>query len=116
MSGKRHTPEEIVTKLRQVEVLPAQGRPAAEAIRSIGVAEVLRDGLLDGEIFHSLQEARIVIGPRRSLGRATAPQRRPAPLGPRLQAARSRGAVAGATQTWPAPPVTPAVAPRPVMH
>jgi transposase-like protein len=40
MSRKRHTPEEIVTKLRQVEVLTAQGRPVAEAIRSIGVTEV----------------------------------------------------------------------------
>jgi hypothetical protein len=37
---KRHTPEEIVTKLRQVEVLTAQGRPVAAAIRSIGVTEV----------------------------------------------------------------------------
>ena len=33
-------PEEIVTKLRQVEVLTAQGRTVAEAIRSIGVTEV----------------------------------------------------------------------------
>ena len=40
MSRKRHTPEEIVTKLRQVEVLTAQGRPVGEAIRSIGVTEV----------------------------------------------------------------------------
>jgi putative transposase len=40
MSRKRHTPEEIVTKLRQVEVLTAQGRPVAEAVRSIGVTEV----------------------------------------------------------------------------
>ena len=32
--------EEIVAKLRQVEVLTAQGRPVAEAIRSIGVTEV----------------------------------------------------------------------------
>ncbi len=30
----------IVTKLRQVEVLTAQGRTVAEAIRSIGVTEV----------------------------------------------------------------------------
>jgi len=37
MSKKRHKPEEIVAKLRQVEVLTAQGRPVAEAIRSIGV-------------------------------------------------------------------------------
>ena len=40
MSRKRATPEEIVTKLRQVEVLTAQGRSVAEAIRSIGVTEV----------------------------------------------------------------------------
>jgi transposase-like protein len=40
MSRKRHKPEEIIAKLRQVEVLAAQGRPMAEAIRSIGVTEV----------------------------------------------------------------------------
>jgi putative transposase len=40
MLRKRPTPEEIVTKLRQVEVLTAQGRSVAEAIWSIGVTEV----------------------------------------------------------------------------
>lgn len=40
MSRKRHKPEEIVAKLRQVEVLASQGRTMAEAIRSIGVTEV----------------------------------------------------------------------------
>jgi putative transposase len=40
MSRKRHRPEEIVAKLRQVEVLTAQGRSVAVAIRSIGVTEV----------------------------------------------------------------------------
>jgi putative transposase len=40
MPRKRHSAEEIVTKLRQVDVLSAQGRPVAEAIRSIGVTEV----------------------------------------------------------------------------
>lgn len=40
MPRKRHAPDEIVAKLRQVEVLTAQGRPVAEAIRSIGVTEV----------------------------------------------------------------------------
>lgn len=40
MARKRHKPEEIVAKLRQVEVLTAQGKPVAEAIRSIGVTEV----------------------------------------------------------------------------
>ena len=39
MPKKRHAPEEIVTKLRQVDVLTSQGRPLAEAIRAIGVAE-----------------------------------------------------------------------------
>ena len=40
MSRKRHTPEEIIAKLRQVDVLAAQGTPVAEAIRQIGVTEV----------------------------------------------------------------------------
>ena len=40
MRKKRHTPEEIVSKLRQVDVLVAQGTPVADAIRSIGVTEV----------------------------------------------------------------------------
>ena len=40
MPKKRHKAEEIVAKLRQVEVLTAQGKPMAEAIRSIGVTEV----------------------------------------------------------------------------
>ena len=40
MGRKRHKAEEIVAKLRQVEVLTAQGRPVAEAVRSIGVTEV----------------------------------------------------------------------------
>lgn len=40
MAGKRHKPEEIVAKLRQVEVLQSQGASAADAIRQIGVTEV----------------------------------------------------------------------------
>ena len=40
MGRKRtHTPEEIVAKLRQVEVLTAQGKPVAEAVRAIGVTD-----------------------------------------------------------------------------
>ena len=39
MARKRHTAEEIVAKLRQVDVLTAQGRPVAEAVRAIGVTE-----------------------------------------------------------------------------
>jgi putative transposase len=40
MPTKRHKPEEIVAKLRQVEVLTSQGQSVADAIRSIGVTEV----------------------------------------------------------------------------
>jgi transposase-like protein len=40
MARKRHTAEEIVSKLRQVDVLMAQGRPVADAVRAIGVTEV----------------------------------------------------------------------------
>ena len=39
MAGKRSTPEQIVAKLRQVEVLTAEGKPVAEAVRAIGVSE-----------------------------------------------------------------------------
>lgn len=40
MPGKRSKPEEIMSKLRQFDVLQSQGKTAAEAIRSIGVTEV----------------------------------------------------------------------------
>jgi len=40
MARKRHKPEEIVAKLRQVDVVTSQGMPIADAIRSIGVTEV----------------------------------------------------------------------------
>src|SRR4051794_7993228 len=36
---KAHTPEEIVAKLRQVEVLVGQGKTVADAVRAIGVTE-----------------------------------------------------------------------------
>ena len=40
MSRKRHKPEEIGFKLRQVDVLVSQGQSVADAVRSIGVTEV----------------------------------------------------------------------------
>jgi hypothetical protein len=36
---KKHTPEEIVAKLRQVDVHVSQGSPVADAVRQIGVTE-----------------------------------------------------------------------------
>ena len=40
MPRKKHTPEEIVAKLRQVDVLVSQGVSVADAVRQIGVTEV----------------------------------------------------------------------------
>lgn len=37
MAGKREKPEDIVSKLRQVEVLQGQGKSVEEAVRQIGV-------------------------------------------------------------------------------
>ena len=39
MAGKREKPEEIVSKLRRVEVLQGQGTKIAEAVRQIGVTQ-----------------------------------------------------------------------------
>ena len=106
MSKKRARPEEIVAKLRQVDVLTAQGRPVAEAVRAIGVSEVTyRDEPLDGEVFYSLAEAKIVIeGWRRHYN-----TRRPhSALGYRPPALE--------VVLRPALPATRAVASKPVMH
>lgn len=74
MANKRHKPEEIVMKLRQVDVLVGQGivRVGAQTayitpgspwengyIESFNAR--LRDELLNGEIFYSLKEAQIII-------------------------------------------------------
>ena len=40
MPRRSYKPEEIVAKLRQVDVLTSQGQSVAEAIRSFGVSEV----------------------------------------------------------------------------
>jgi len=40
MARKRYKAEEIVAKLRQVDVLTSQGQSMADAIRQIGVSEV----------------------------------------------------------------------------
>ena len=41
MPRKRYKPEEIVAKLRQVDVLVSQGASMADAIRQIGVSELV---------------------------------------------------------------------------
>ena len=40
MPRKRYKPEEIVAKLRQVDVLVSQGNGVSDAIRQIGISEV----------------------------------------------------------------------------
>ena len=39
MPQKKHKPEEIVVKLRQVDVLLSQGKSVGEAVRSISVTQ-----------------------------------------------------------------------------
>jgi putative transposase len=39
MANKRHKPEEIVSKLRQVEVLVGQGKARIDAIREVRITE-----------------------------------------------------------------------------
>ena len=39
MAGKRDKPEDIVLKLRQVEVLQGQGRSIADEVRQIGLTQ-----------------------------------------------------------------------------
>ncbi len=117
MSRKRHKPEEIVAKLRQVDVLVSQGHTVADAVRSIGVTEVTyRDELLDGEIFYTLREAQIVIESWRRHYNSVRPHasvgyRPPAPevLVPGL-------AAWPAAPPWPASPATLPLAPRPTLN
>ena len=44
MANKRAKPEEIITKLRQAEVLMGQGMSRLDAIRQIGVVEQTYEG------------------------------------------------------------------------
>ena len=71
----------------------------------------LRDELLNGEVFYSLQEARVVIEAWRRHYNTLRPH---SALGYRPPAPEV--ALWPAAQPQPAPPATPAVAPRCVMH
>ena len=48
MAGKREKPEDIVSKLRPVEVLQGQGATVAEAVRQIG-GEAFKPPMVRGE-------------------------------------------------------------------
>jgi transposase InsO family protein len=86
MPKKRFSAEQIVALLRQIEVGTSQGKSISIACREAGTSDQsYRDELLNGEIFYSLKEAKIVIAqwrnhyntvrPHSSLGyRPPAPQ------------------------------------------
>jgi hypothetical protein len=60
MPKKRFGAEQIVTLLRQIEVSMAQGKSVPEACRAAEISQQLRDELLNGEIFYSLKEGRLL--------------------------------------------------------
>ena len=68
MRKKRHTPEEIVSKLRQVDVLVSQGQTVADAIRAIGVTEVGRDRKLEAPRQHQTPACLAGLQPSRTGG------------------------------------------------
>ncbi len=61
MSRKRYTPEQIIGKLREAEVLLSQGQKTGEVCRRLGISEQLRDELLNCEIFYTPKEAQVLI-------------------------------------------------------
>ncbi len=62
MPRRRHSAEEITPKLRQTDVLLAQGQTGAEVAPVLGVTEIeLRNELRNVELFYSLREAKFVI-------------------------------------------------------
>jgi transposase len=87
MPRKHYKPEEIVAKLRQVDVLVSQGMSTADAIRQIGVSEVAcaRRAAQRGGLLHPAGGS----GRRRKL--AASLQRRPASRITRIQTTSARG-------------------------
>jgi transposase InsO family protein len=120
MPRKRHKPAEIVARLRQVDVLVSQGKSVADAVRAIGVTEVtsfnarLRDELLNGEIFYSLAEARIVIESWRRHYNTMRPHGSLGSKPPAPEVFVPAIAARAAAQSRPASP--PALASRPSAH
>ena len=40
MAGKRYRPEDIISKLREADILISQGKTVAETIRKLGISDV----------------------------------------------------------------------------
>ena len=54
MAGKREKPEEIVSKLRQVEVLQGQGATIAERPNHVRSYDFIQDRTADGRVYRTL--------------------------------------------------------------
>ncbi len=62
MKKTRQTPEQIIGKLREAEVVLAKGGTVGQVCKQIGVSEqTLGDEVLKREIFYTLEEAQIII-------------------------------------------------------
>ncbi len=62
MATKRYTAEQIISKLREAEVLLAKGISVSRASKQIGIVEqTLGDEVLKREIFYTLKEAKFII-------------------------------------------------------
>jgi transposase InsO family protein len=60
---KNWSEEQIIAKLRQIEIQMAQGKSLALACKEAEISEQkLQDECLKREIFYSLKEAQVVIG------------------------------------------------------
>ena len=59
---KNWSAEQIVAKLRQIEIQLAQGKSIALACKEADLGAMLEDECLKREIFYSLREAQVVIG------------------------------------------------------
>jgi putative transposase len=62
---KNWSAEQIVAKLRPIEIQMAQGKTLVLARKDAEISQKLRDECLKREIFYSLREAQVVIGPWR---------------------------------------------------
>ena len=62
MKKTRYTPEQIIAKLREAEVVLAKGGTVGLVCKQIGVTEqTLGDEVLKREIFYTLKEAKFII-------------------------------------------------------
>ncbi len=62
MPKKRYTAEQIIRHLRRAEVELVKGQTTGEVCRKLGITEqTFRDEFLNGEIFYTLREAKVLI-------------------------------------------------------